>query len=86
MGNWNELNQLIEEGVELEDKPILKFLIEDDFKNLLEYAKNKGYSERKNGYLSKCHLCTDIRKFLVNQANENYKELQPEAFYEFLDK
>jgi len=84
LGNWNELNQLVEEGVELDDKPILKYLIEDDFRNLLEYAKNKGYSERKNGYLSKCHLCTDIRKFLAKQ--KNYKELQPRAFYAFLEE
>ena len=84
LGNWNELHELIEEGVEMEDKPILKSLIEDDFKNLLEYAKNKGYRERKNGYLSKCHLCTDIRKFLANQ--ENYIELQPKAFYSFLEE
>ena len=82
LGSWKELDQLTEEGIDLDKKPVLKYIIEDNFKGLLEYAKNKGYEERQQGYLSKCHLCTDIRKFLVEQ--EDFMELQPKAFYSFL--
>ncbi|MFP4621142.1 MAG: hypothetical protein ACLFM7_07505 [Bacteroidales bacterium] len=40
-----------------------------------------GYEERERGYLSKCHLCVDIRKFLVDQ--NDCPELQPRQYYQF---
>jgi len=33
---------------------------------------------QKHGYISKCHLCLDIRKCL---AKEGFEELQPVEFY-----
>jgi hypothetical protein len=83
LGSWKELDCLTEEGIDLDNKPILKYLIEDDFEGLLEYARERGYQERKKGYLSKCHLCMDIRKYLVKQ--DDYEELQPKQFYDFLE-
>jgi hypothetical protein len=82
LGDWHELESLSEEGLNLDRKLILNYIINDDFQGLLTYAKKKGYSEREKGYFSKCHLCVDIRKYLVDQ--DDYEELQPKAFYRFL--
>lgn len=36
-------------------------------KGLLEFAGDLGYKENKEGYYSKCHLCVDIRKYLLDK-------------------
>lgn len=82
LGSWTDLDRLTEEGMDLDKKPVLKYIVEDDFKGLLEYAESMGYHERDSGYLSKCHLCVDIRKFLVEK--DDFNELQPREFYSFL--
>jgi hypothetical protein len=46
---------------------------------LLKFAIDSGYYENTDGYYSKCHLCVDIRKYL--NSKNNFRELQPEAFY-----
>jgi DNA-binding Lrp family transcriptional regulator len=81
LGNWYEMDKLTGEGIELEERPVLKFLVEDDFKGLYRFAERSGYRESQEGYLSKCDLCLDIRKFLVTQSH--FDELQPREFYEF---
>ena len=84
LGPWQKLEDLINEGIEVNSKPILHYLIEDKFSELFEYAQNHGYTEQKTGYLSKCHLCTDIRKFLAK--TDNYQELQPKAYYAHIEQ
>ena len=83
LGSWKELDRLTEEGVDLDKRPVLRYIIKNDFRGLLKFAKDKGYQERETGYLSKCHLCVDIRKFLAGQ--DDYPELQPRQFYDFLE-
>jgi hypothetical protein len=80
LGNWLELDQLMEEGVDLEEHPVLRFLVAGDMRGLYRYAQDLGYQEAEDGYLSKCDLCLEIRKHLVMVGN--YAELQPEEFYE----
>jgi hypothetical protein len=36
------------------------------------------------GYLSKCHLCLDLRRYLVLDKGVTDAELRPQAFYENL--
>jgi hypothetical protein len=60
----------------------LGLLIAEDVEGLLRVAQDMGYREAPEGYLSKCDLCLDIRKYLVTQ--DNFPELQPRAFYEQL--
>lgn len=81
VGDVRNLKQLIAEGIELEDYPILKALT-TDIKQLYRYAAESGYKERKDGYVSKCHLCLDIRRFLIEK--QNFRELRPKNFYRFL--
>jgi MoaA/NifB/PqqE/SkfB family radical SAM enzyme len=83
LGDCRDLDPLLDEGIEIEEYPVLKFLIEDSFSGLLSFAREYGYTELKKGYFSKCHLCIDIRKFLIDK--DNFKELKPVEFYMHLN-
>ncbi len=80
LGSWFDLEQLTHEGIDTKAHPVLAFLIEEDAEGLLHFAQDRGYQERSDGYLSKCDLCLDIRKYLVTVAE--FQELAPTAFYE----
>ena len=82
LGSWFELDRLLKEGINLQDRPVLKYLVGNDMKGLLHFAFDMGYQERSDGYVSKCHLCLDIRKYLI--SNADYDELKPREFYEQL--
>jgi len=82
-GDCRELERLLTDGIEIEEFPILGFLLSENLAGLLEFAGDFGYSERREGYLSKCHLCMDLRKHLVGKGDFN--ELQPGEFYSRLE-
>jgi len=82
LGSWFEMDRLLKEGIDLEHRPVLKYLVKEDMKGLLNFALDMGYQELSEGYLSKCHLCLDIRKYLASSGD--YDELQPAEFYEQL--
>jgi len=76
--------ELICGGNDLEEYLILSFLVRD-LKELYEFGvKEFGYEERKEGYISKCHLCLDVRRHIVMQTDE-FKELKPREFYLHLE-
>ena len=77
------MDRLLKEGIELENRPVLKYLVAEDMEGLLNFALDMGYQERNEGYVSKCHLCLDIRKYLVSNGDND--ELKPGEFYEQLD-
>lgn len=79
LGNWRDLDRLLDDGLELDDRPVLGFLIKQDFEGLLHFARDLGYQGFKEEYISKCHLCADIRKYLVTK--QEFKELEPKEFY-----
>ncbi len=79
LGNWQNLNELLENGINLEDYPILRHLIVNDMEGLFRFAMDFGYVESQNGYLSKCDLCLDIRKHLI--AKHKFDELNLKDFY-----
>jgi hypothetical protein len=82
LGSWFELDRLLEEGTDLRDRPVLKYLVNEDMRGLFNFAFDRGYQELDNGYVSKCHLCLDIRKYLASSGN--FEELQPRQFYDQL--
>jgi hypothetical protein len=82
LGSWFELNRLLKEGIDMENRPVLKYLAKEDMKGLLNFARDLGYPDLSEGYVSKCHLCLDIRKYLVSIGT--YEELKPKEFYEQL--
>ncbi|CAB1063887.1 hypothetical protein D1BOALGB6SA_8672 [Olavius sp. associated proteobacterium Delta 1] len=76
------MDRLLKEGIDLANRPVLRYLIDEDMKGLLNFALDLGYQELDEGYVSKCHLCLDIRQYLV--SNDDYDELKPTEFYEQL--
>jgi len=81
LGDAEHLTSLRHIG--LEDKPILAALV-TDLKTLYEFAvKDFEYKDRVEGYVSKCHLCVDIRKHISRQTAA-FTELRPRAFYQQL--
>jgi hypothetical protein len=83
LGNWYELDALLEEGIDPQARPVLGYLAREDMRGLLRFAQDLGYEECDEGYLSKCDLCLDIRTYLVSKGD--WAELQPSAFYEHLE-
>ncbi len=79
LGAITDLPSLVEEGLLLADRPVLWFIIRDDFQGLLRFAESEGYRVNPKGYLSKCHLCADIRMHLTRA--DSFPELEPERFY-----
>ncbi|NOZ29450.1 MAG: 4Fe-4S cluster-binding domain-containing protein [Chloroflexi bacterium] len=82
LGDARELDALCRDGVDLDERPVLRALL-TDLRDLYELGRRFGYEEREEGYVSKCHLCLDIRRHLVQQGD--FQELQPQAFYEHLE-
>jgi len=82
LGSWLELDSLLEEGIDLKDRPVLGFLAAEDMEGLFRFARDLGYEEAESGYLSKCDLCTDLRRHLASVGD--FAELSPKAFYEHL--
>jgi hypothetical protein len=82
LGDARDLDSLRE--IVLDEKAILEALV-TDLKKLYEFGvKESGYIELSEGYISKCHLCVDIRKYLAKQTDE-FEELRPREFYFHLE-
>jgi len=83
LGDCRELDQLLANGVDLAERPVLGFIANDDFKGLFAFAQQRGFNPSAEGYLSKCHLCLDLRRHLINHAE--YKELVPREMVAYLE-
>ncbi|MFX0170887.1 MAG: radical SAM protein [Candidatus Hodarchaeota archaeon] len=80
-GKINNLESLCSEGIDLEEFPVFKSLILGNLKELHSFGiENFNYQGSSNGYISKCHLCFDIRRKLALKTDK-IKELQPQEFY-----
>lgn len=82
MGNLLEQPALYTEGLDLDQEyPLLKLLLTEGVKGLYRYAQAEfDYEALEGGYISKCHLCLDLRKQIVSRTQE-FKELRPHEFY-----
>ena len=83
LGSWLEMDRLLYEGVELDEYPVLAFLIDGDMEGLVGFAMDLGFEASSDGYLSKCDLCLHIRRYLVSIGD--FQELQPREFYAVLE-
>jgi hypothetical protein len=63
--------------------PLLSRLHAAGINGLYDAAREHGFAAT-GPYLSKCHLCQDIRRYLVLDRNLTFNELAPRGFYEHL--
>lgn len=63
--------------------PLLARLHETGINGLFEAGREQGF-EATGCYLNKCHLCLDIRQYLVMDRQLEFPELAPLGFYENL--
>ncbi|MCL5986148.1 MAG: hypothetical protein M1371_06235 [Actinobacteria bacterium] len=66
-------------GIDLSKKPILKAL-SVNLGNLHKIAVSYGYEINEEGYISKCHLCVDMRKYIIEKTDQ-FTELNPRTYY-----
>ena len=81
LGDARDLSALCEEGVDLDQRPVLGALL-TGMSELFRLGRDHGYPP-KPGYVSKCHLCLDVRRHLSRTGR--FAELQPREFYEHLE-
>jgi hypothetical protein len=55
LGSWFELDRLLKEGIDLENRPVLNYLVNEDMRGLFNFAFDMGFREINEGYVSKCH-------------------------------
>ncbi len=65
-----------------EEYPILTTLLRSGIHGLFKTASEEHGFKPSDRYLSKCHLCNDIRRHLVREVKMESKELQPVGYYE----
>jgi hypothetical protein len=68
-------------GIDLDVRPVLEALL-TGMGALYRLASRFGYEELE-GYISRCHLCLDIRRHLARHGE--FRELAPLEFYEHLE-
>jgi hypothetical protein len=66
------------------DYPLLTTLFNTGVSGLLDHAASHHGFQPAASYISKCHLCLEIRSYLVLQKQVRTPELQPLGFYENL--
>lgn len=82
LGDARDLDRLLG-GIDLSSRPILRALAAD-LRYLYEIATSDfAYEERKQGYISKCHLCIDMRRHIALKTSE-FQELRPRELYKHL--
>jgi len=83
LGDGREIDSICQ-GIDLDRRPILEAL-SNDLKRLFEFGvKEFDYKERGQGYISKCHLCVDLRRHIA-QETDQFEELRPREFYRHLE-
>jgi len=64
-----------------ETYPVINLLYEKGIKGFHDMAVSDYSFKHNDSYLSKCHLCFDIRRYLVLQKGIKSSELEPVDFY-----
>ena len=86
LGQPDNLTDLFGAGVDLSQRPVLERLVNAGIQGLYEWAVSEhGYTPRPEGYIAKCHLCVDIRRYLWDRGFRP-PELAPAEFYQHLDE
>lgn len=86
LGDARHLDKICR-GIDLDDHPILAKLVSHNrIGKLFKLGDEEyGYKPLDDGYISKCHLCLDIRKHIAERTDE-YEELRPRDFYSIISR
>jgi hypothetical protein len=84
LGDARDITSICQ-GIDLNERPILSALA-TDLKRLFELGVVEfSYKQREEGYISKCHLCVDLRRHMA-QETDGFQELRPREFYSHLEE
>ena len=84
LGDARDIKSICQ-GIDLNEHPILNALA-TDLKTLFELGVEVfNYKQRREGYISKCHLCVDLRRHITQETDE-FQELRPREFYHHLEQ
>lgn len=75
--NFEDLGQ----NISADKYPYINILRNEGINGIFKYVKSTYNFTPKDSYISKCHLCHDIRSFLVNAKNIDSPDLKPVEFY-----
>jgi hypothetical protein len=79
IGSWYDLAGIREQAEQEALPQLVQILIKQGPTGLADLAESQGYKPCPGGYVDKCHLCVEVRRWLVGQGE--YSELQPKEFY-----
>ena len=80
VGDWHRLPQLLADFRAGRYPPLIEVLVDSGPFGLADLAQTRyGYQPLPDGYAGKCHLCVDVRRYLVEVAD--FEELRPPGFY-----
>jgi len=83
VGEWRTLENTLRDFEAQRFPPLIDVLVKNGPWGLLEMAEREhAYRRAAEGYTSKCHLCTDVRRHLASRGD--FWELEPRQFYEML--
>ncbi|ACK42205.1 MULTISPECIES: radical SAM protein [Dictyoglomus] len=82
LGKIEDLEEFYE-NFDLEKLPFVKILVEEGPYGLMKYAEKFGFKKSQEGYVGKCHLCVDVRRY-INEIFPFSQELNPKNFYKYL--
>lgn len=81
LGDATDLPGLMQ-GIDMDSLPLVRMLAKDGPYALYEFAVREfGYEPIEAGYVGKCHLCVDVRRW-IRKHTDQYRELCPAKFYE----
>ncbi|MCJ7621996.1 MAG: hypothetical protein MUO76_00725, partial [Anaerolineaceae bacterium] len=81
IGSWRDLPKLLEKYHMGDFPELIAILVESGSYGLFRLAQDSyGYVPLQEGYVDKCHLCVDVRRYLVQASC--FPELEPKGFYE----
>jgi hypothetical protein len=84
LGRWDDLPSIRAELQAGRYRPVAEILVKSGPYGLYELARERyGYDALPGDYAGLCHLCVDVRRFLVDRAD--WAELQPRGFYDHFD-
>ncbi|MBI9101407.1 MAG: hypothetical protein JEY99_03250 [Spirochaetales bacterium] len=78
-GDCRELDSIVETEVSPEEFPVLDALMREEIGEVYVMAGELGFKEAEAGYRSKCHLCFELRRYLIEHGD--FRELAPREFY-----